>query len=255
MTPKSTRRSKPTRAARQRQRLASLRQLSRFERSLARRLRALLASQATAIAGSLRTVGHFTESVVSQGRSDRVALLSEFYRNVALTFGNQLIRSAGRKASLIGFSFEEAVRIWVHSRALAAIEDMDRVTLRAVRRIIDDAVQDGSRSINDLAKTITAELGTGAVARSETIARTEMHAAMNYGQVEAAASSGLKLVKTWTASLDDRTRQGHIDADGQTVPLDEPFSVGGELVMHPGEGSADNAINCRCVCTFSETSD
>jgi hypothetical protein len=43
-----------------------------------------------------------------------------------------------------------------------------------------------------------------------------------------------------------RRRSAHGEADGQRVPLDEPFYVGGENVQFPGDGSAKNAVNCRC---------
>lgn len=54
--------------------------------------------------------------------------------------------------------------------------------------------------------------------------------------------------KRWRCHHDDRTRKTHRDADGQTVPLDDPFHVGRDLLMYPGDsmGSAGETINCRC---------
>jgi hypothetical protein len=56
--------------------------------------------------------------------------------------------------------------------------------------------------------------------------------------------------KMWLSRRDDRVRPFHVDADGQTVPWDEPFTVCGGREMHfPGEpvGSPDCWINCRCA--------
>ena len=57
------------------------------------------------------------------------------------------------------------------------------------------------------------------------------------------------MVKEWVSVDDNRTREAHHHADGQVVPLDEPFIVDGEELMYPGDinGSASNVINCRCT--------
>ena len=50
----------------------------------------------------------------------------------------------------------------------------------------------------------------------------------------------------WLSSRDNKTRDAHIDADGQ-IAIDGYFRVGGESMKHPGGGSdASNNINCRC---------
>jgi uncharacterized protein with gpF-like domain len=55
--------------------------------------------------------------------------------------------------------------------------------------------------------------------------------------------------KKWVTKHDDKVRKTHAAADGQTVPLNAPFVVGGQLLMFPGDprGSAGETINCRCV--------
>lgn len=59
------------------------------------------------------------------------------------------------------------------------------------------------------------------------------------------------------STLDDRTRPDHADADGQVVPLDEPFIVGGDELMQPGDpnGPLDQILNCRCVALFTDNPD
>lgn len=55
--------------------------------------------------------------------------------------------------------------------------------------------------------------------------------------------------KRWVTRHDDKVRETHRHADGDTVPLAEPFYVGGYPLMYPGERGAppEIVINCRCV--------
>ena len=60
---------------------------------------------------------------------------------------------------------------------------------------------------------------------------------------------------TWLSERDDRVRPTHITADGQRVPVDEPFLVGGYRMMYPTDNSLgagpEEIVNCRCVEIFS----
>jgi DNA-binding transcriptional regulator PaaX len=104
--------------------------------------------------------------------------------------------------------------------------------------------------------------------RSETIARTETANAYNYGkltnaQAFEASTDDWTIVKTWTPTQDERTRDAHragairnrAGQVTQSVPVDEPFIVDGEAMMRPlddnvGNTSAGNIIRCRCVMTM-----
>ena len=73
-------------------------------------------------------------------------------------------------------------------------------------------------------------------------ARTAITGAENAGRVESyryAESIGITLQKEWIATLDDRTRDEHRDLDGQRVDIDEPFRVGGDEIMFPGDPNAE----------------
>lgn len=85
---------------------------------------------------------------------------------------------------------------------------------------------------------------------TERIARTTMTGASGLGSQEAWKQSGIEMDQTWiSALLPGRTRDAHAEAHGQTVGLNELFSVGGELLAFPGDpnGSPANIINCLCV--------
>lgn len=88
--------------------------------------------------------------------------------------------------------------------------------------------------------------------RAVTVARTESIGALNAGRTDSfravADTLGGDFVQVWVATLDNRTRDAHLNADGTTAPVGEPFTVDGEDLMFPGDpsGSAENIINCRC---------
>jgi hypothetical protein len=95
--------------------------------------------------------------------------------------------------------------------------------------------------------------------RARMIARTEVHGARNtvaMGTMQRFESaygipSGV-MRKEWQATEDPRTRPTHHEADKQTVPFTEPFTVGGFPLQFPGDptGPASEVINCRCA-TFA----
>lgn len=91
--------------------------------------------------------------------------------------------------------------------------------------------------------------------RARRIARTETISATNGLQNETAvglAGQGIPMQKRWIATFDRRTRETHADANGQTVALDQPFSVGGAELDYPGDpnGPPQEVINCRCTTAY-----
>lgn len=91
--------------------------------------------------------------------------------------------------------------------------------------------------------------------RATRIARTEVHGAAEAGsiaQVRYVGYTADDAAKEWVSTHDIRTRLSHSLADGQQVPLDEKFNVGGSLLDFPGDpsGAADEIINCRCTVVF-----
>lgn len=81
-------------------------------------------------------------------------------------------------------------------------------------------------------------------------ARTAVTSAENRGRIDGMKAvdeeCGLVYEKRWIATNDSRTRESHVDIDGETVPLDEPFSNG---LMYPADpsGEPEEVFNCRCT--------
>jgi hypothetical protein len=89
-------------------------------------------------------------------------------------------------------------------------------------------------------------------AREGRIARTEAARAWNTATLAAAQALTGKdrpIVKQWTTRRDTRVREAHHAADGQIQLLDDPFTVGGVHMQHPGDPTAppELVIECRCV--------
>jgi len=92
--------------------------------------------------------------------------------------------------------------------------------------------------------------------RRDNIARTETIRASNAGSWGLFKGWGAEF-KEWLATPDRRTRPTHLRAwadysEGGTpgpIPIDQPFIVGGEQLMFPGDpsGSCENVCQCRCT--------
>ena len=88
-------------------------------------------------------------------------------------------------------------------------------------------------------------------------ARTATTCAQNAGNLDSfykAQEMGIATEKQWVCTQDDRTRESHLELDGEHVPLDEEFSNG---LQYPGDPSGDpsEVYNCRCtmIAYFPET--
>lgn len=125
-------------------------------------------------------------------------------------------------------------------------DDVYRMILRAIDAHPGDINAQAAAVQNVLDVTGTEDWRN----RAQTVAVTEVHRAWNMGGFALAARfSG---TKEWIAKDDSATRPGHRRADGQTVPIMQPFIVSEQALMFPGDpaGSAWNVVNCRCKPRF-----
>lgn len=146
---------------------------------------------------------------------------------------------------------------WLETEALrkaSMISDTDREDIQSA---IESGVVDGVGA-SEIAMRIRDAAGLTAF-RANTIARTETSNAATFGSLEIARSAeqdiGIVLMKEWLPTLDNRTRDSHRAMAGmQPIPLDEKFSVDGEMLDRPSDpsGSPANIINCRCGIVFEE---
>jgi len=149
-------------------------------------------------------------------------------------FGPMLLRLALEYIAL------EAIR--------ARITSISMTTRKQIIALIEAGVDEGL-GVQEVARSIARSLPGFSQLRGALIARTEIHGAANFGADGAARSTGLPLRKEWAAAGDERTRESHVEADGQMVEMNEPFIVGGAPMAYPGDvmGPPAETINCRCA--------
>lgn len=109
---------------------------------------------------------------------------------------------------------------------------------------------------NEIAARIQSAAGF-TEARAKTVARTELVGASNAGTHMQVLMIVPDAMKEWVATTDGRTRFTHRHADGQKVPVDQAFSVGGSMLRWPGDpgGAAGEVVNCRCTLIFAVDDD
>lgn len=130
---------------------------------------------------------------------------------------------------------------------------------RQITSVVTSGILQG-QSVNQMARHLMDRVTGMNQTSAVRAARTAVTQAENAGRQAAAdelESKGAILQKRWVAYDDNRSRihngvKIHVQADGQIVDSDKPFTVGGEKLMFPGDGSMGasgwNLYNCRCSC-------
>lgn len=119
------------------------------------------------------------------------------------------------------------------------------------RQKLTSAITQGiltGESIPDIAKRLSgvADMNAHAALRN---ARTYTTAAENKGRVdsyERAQSMGIEMEQEWMSTPDGRTRDSHVDLDGERIPVGGTFSNGCRYPGDPG-GAPEEVYNCRCT--------
>lgn len=167
-------------------------------------------------------------------------------------------RAATGKQPPGGFDQSDKVTRYLDQSINRMVNTPDEVYRRITKSLAEGVA--AGESVPDLAarvdEILTVTGNDNWTNRSVTVARTEVTAAQNVGALAAGAQRAITerqpMVKTWVATTrppsSSRTRPDHLEADGQTVPLTEPFLIGGHRMQFPGDpsGPADEVINCRC---------
>jgi hypothetical protein len=266
---------KPSESERQREAARQQRLLAVAERRFSRTFTAELARGSREMLGAYERTGTYPQLPdefrrrVEQAYLDLSAVLIQ-------TFGERILeqgKSAGYQIETKNFAefFQRLALEFIQLEAVRQrITSVTDTTRNIIIRLIEGGQEDGL-GIAEIAKMISDRIPVISRARGALIARTETHAAANYGSHNAAKATGLPLRREWISVEDSRTRDfgtgdgvvdefNHRAADGQVVGLDEPFRIlkrdgSFEAIMFPGDpsGSAGNVINCRCaVANFVE---
>lgn len=148
-------------------------------------------------------------------------------------------------------------RAWIRQNLLSDFPDELYVL---IQRTVANAIVRGD-SIDAIAAEIDQIMDTGATPRWQNravmVARTETMSALNGGRYDGhravADRLGGEWERVWVATMvgpsADRTRPTHQDADGQRIPLEGVFDVGGFPLRFPLDplGPPQETIQCRCT--------
>jgi uncharacterized protein with gpF-like domain len=196
-------------------------------------------------------------------------VLQNVYFDAAVTYGAKIradivkFKKVETKAHAMGFSerMKELINQYFGVDILNTSEGITQTTRELIMEVFTNAYEQGL-SINDMIQQFEGtELSR---IRARMIARTETVTAANAGGYLAAKETGLKLNKEWLAVKDKRTRHDHSTVDGQQVPRDEYFKVGGYDMLIPGDRGGKNGrpdvdpketINCRCTTIYQPVRD
>lgn len=190
--------------------------------------------------------------VLAPLQMDLLDAMTEVYMETGIRAGSYMnAHLPTAKAKPERDPFSQPMEAFLREQAAKNITNITDATAEKIRIILQRAVADGltlqaqADQIDDL------YLEDIIPNRSMTIARTETVNAANFASHFAATSAGVPMDKEWATMDDEYVRDDHATADGQVVGQDEPFVVGGEQLMWPGDGSRgaspENIINCRCT--------
>lgn len=137
-----------------------------------------------------------------------------------------------------------------------------RQMVEQTNRVIADGFENGESLTNrQIATRTTERLRQNSPGRARMIAATEVQKAVEgskqldtefiLGSLAPPHLAGYIIpthVKEWVTQGDEVVRPAHVEADSQQQLSSDPYIVGGEELMYPGDpaGSIENIAYCRC---------
>jgi HK97 family phage portal protein len=215
------------------------------------------------------------EKALSKHKDSWIKLLTEIDVMVIEDFGNAMFTQLKSEAAVLevkgplaGFNvFAKLITEWIVKSVAQKVVMINNTTMEKIKAIVFDGQTNG-KSIKEITKNIDSlYLDQIIPNRSEVIARTEVISSSNAGNRFAAIQTDLPLTKEWISTRDERTRDTHIDIDGQIRDRDKYYDLSsGVQLMFPGDpngrkegltgkdldkATAKEVIQCRCTEGFS----
>lgn len=168
-------------------------------------------------------------------------------------------------------NFEEqnialALEVWATEMADKVSSDIIRTSLDDVRRALQKAQEESEERLDAMALALAAAvlLRRRFKGRRTVIATSETNSSAEHTKLTEKSVKSETIVegvavaklaqKVWMTVGDSRVRDTHAVANGQRRKLQEPFNIGGYLMMYPsdrqfGAGPSLTA-NCRCSLLY-----
>lgn len=167
--------------------------------------------------------------------------LDKWIRNPVRQLTN-LIRTEGE---LFEFDVDHAVINYMENNVFTASEStMQRVT-QEVYDILREHMGVEGDGIDEVTQVIQERFTELADYEAQRIARTETLKAQGHANYQRLLNNDSVEYKMWMATDDDRTRESHLELNGQITYKTEPFGNG---LYYDGDtsGAIEEWINCRC---------
>ena len=136
--------------------------------------------------------------------------------------------------------------LYAHKKTLDKQKDM-RWNTKALNSKVLAGIINGD-PVDKIAKSLIDVIGNdkAATMRNARTMLTQAECGGRQDSYENLAAQGVVQKKVWIATPDDRTRESHLEIDGEEVGINQEFSNG---CMFPGDPDCDDpgeVWNCRC---------
>lgn len=157
-------------------------------------------------------------------------------------------------------NIEKSINHWSPEKVRKAVSEINGTQKRQVQRIMEKGKAAGASN-----KELAAQVRNNPYmpSHASVISRVNVVSAANRGTYEAGLQSEYLQVKTWYNQGDNKVRDPagpinfsqytHVDVDGVTIPIDQPFLGTYGYIQYPGDPEAafGNIVNCRCFMTVT----
>ena len=150
----------------------------------------------------------------------------------------RLRRTRDLFATLRGAEEDLLERVFIASQATLARVDT------SIKTLLTEGYQSG-KGINYVANLLTRRFDQLQTWEAQRIARTEIHNSHNTAVMDTYQELGVEYTMWISAGDDGRTRDSHLEVDGEIIPTGSTYSNG---LKFPGDtdGPIEEWINCRC---------
>lgn len=192
--------------------------------------------------------------------SDIIKIYRDLYEDIGLQFAKWYARNFDKYIKK-GVNPNQFIDQWANTfAALGSAVGAERVTLvsgtakatlvKVTQNLLTD-IDFQNSGIDEKTRILRSQFTKYSTFQAQRLVRTEATNAANFATLKSANTifPAADMMKEWIASFDDRTRSTHAEAGASDpVPQNEPFMVGGSLMMYPGDpsGPSSEVINCRC---------
>ena len=187
-------------------------------------------------------------------------IMKRLYKDVIKYFGEKTSRDITQQMKRAGAteakSFDVAtdeILTYITTVSAEKVKFITNTTRVDIKNIVIDSVAEGLSILQMMEKLDKLYLEKIIPNRSQTIARTEVVSASNFGNLQGAKQTSPQLRKVWIPTFDDSTRDTHrAMANHPAIKLDEYFDVAGSRGRYPADFSlpASQSINCRCTIGY-----